>query len=86
MSRNPLRRRAAVVTALVAVLVAVLAPIVTAGVIATAGPAGAVPFEGDPSPTSCVRIVALPGATPAGSSTLLRPRGYAAVLVPRSQC
>jgi len=77
MSRNPLSRRTAIV--------AVLAPIVTAGLVATAGPAGAIPFEGDPSPTQCLRIVALPGAGPAGSPLFLS-HGYVAVLRPRSAC
>jgi len=77
MSRSRLSRRTA--------LVAVLAPVVTAGLVAIAGPASAVPFEGDPSPTQCVRIVPLPGAGPAGSPLFLS-HGYVAVLVPRSEC
>ena len=77
MSRHPLSRRTA--------LVAVLAPLVTAGLVAIAGPAAAVPFEGDPSPTQCVRIVPLPGAGPAGSPLFLS-HGYVAILVPRSGC
>ena len=77
MSRYPFSRRTT--------LVAVLAPLVTAGLVATAGPAAAVPFEGDPSPTQCLRIVALPGAAPAGS-TLFLSHGYVAVLRPRSEC
>lgn len=77
MSRSQLRRPTAII--------AVLTPIVTAGLVLTAGPAGAIPFEGDPTPTSCVRIVALPGAAAAGS-TLFVSHGYAAVLVPRSEC
>ena len=56
MSRSLLSQRTAIV--------AVLAPIVTAGLVLTAGPAGAIPFEGDPAPTSCVRIVALPAQLP----------------------
>ena len=77
MSRSPLSRRTA--------LIASLAPVVTAGLVLTAGPAGAIPFEGDPSPTNCVRIVPLPGAGPAGS-TLFVSHGYIAVLVPRPEC
>jgi len=77
MSRYPLSRRTA--------LVAVLAPLVTAGLVAITGPAAAVPFEGDPSPTHCLRIVAVPGAAPAGSPLFLS-HGYVAVLVPRSEC
>lgn len=77
MSRSQLRRRTAIVAA--------LAPIVTAGLVITAGPAGAIPFEGDPSPRQCVRIVALPGGAAAGSALFVS-HGYVAVLVPRSEC
>jgi hypothetical protein len=68
-----------------AALLAVLAPVVTAGVIATAGPAAAVPFEGDPTPTTCLRLERLPDAGPAGSSRFVS-HGYVLVLVPRSAC
>ena len=77
MSRSRLSRRTA--------LLAVLAPVAAAGLVATAGPASAVPFEGDPSPTQCVRIVALSDTGEAGSPLFLS-HGYAAVLVPRSGC
>ena len=45
----------------------------------------AIPFEGDPSPTRCVRVLALSDAAPAGSSLFLS-HGYVAVLVPRWGC
>jgi len=76
MSRSSTRRAA---------LLAVLAPVVTAGFIATAGSASAIPFEGDPTPTTCLRIVALPGASEAGSPLFVS-HGYVAVLVPRIYC
>jgi hypothetical protein len=74
-TRRPIRSRALPRTAgrrRVAAL-AVLAPLVTAGVLAGAGPA-AVPFEGDPGTTHCVRLVSWteltgePGAVPTASS------------------
>ena len=77
MSRSRSGRRAAVLT--------VLCSLATAGLIAASGPAGAVPYEGDPSATHCLRIVKLPGASPAGSPLFVS-HGYAAVLVPLSQC
>jgi|1186.fasta_scaffold26899_1 hypothetical protein len=75
MSRYPLRRRAAAVT--------LLASLTTAGLLSVAGPASAMPFEGDPSPTQCVRVVPLPGfvRTPGFFSL-----GLVQVLVPRSEC
>ena len=76
MSRSSIRRTA---------VLAVLAPVVAGGILAATGPASAIPFEGDPDPVSCVRIVALPGAAPAGSSRFVS-HGYAAVLVPRIDC
>ena len=76
MSRSS-TRRAAVLT--------VLTPVVAAGLIAGAGSASAIPFEGDPTPSNCVRIVPIPGAAPAGSPLFVS-HGYAAVLVPRPEC
>jgi hypothetical protein len=75
MSRYPLRRRAAAIT--------VLTAITAAGLLAVVGPAAAMPFEGDPSPTQCVRVVPLPGfvRTPGVFSL-----GLVQVLVPRSEC
>jgi len=67
MSRSSIRRAAAL---------AVLAPIATAGLIAAAGTASAIPFEGDPTPPStCLRLERLPDAAPAGS-TLFVSHGY----------
>jgi hypothetical protein len=70
MSRTSIRRTA---------VLAVLAPVVTAGLIAGAGSASAIPFEGDPTPYSCLRLEPLPYAGPAGS-TLFVSHGYALVL------
>jgi hypothetical protein len=70
MSRSSIRRTA---------VLAVLAPIATAGLVATAGSASAVPFEGDPTPSQCLRLERLPYAGPAGS-TLFVSHGYALVL------
>jgi hypothetical protein len=70
MSRTSTRRTA---------LLAVLAPAVAAGLIAAAGPASAIPFEGDSSPTTCLRLERLPDAAPAGS-TLFVAHGYVLVL------
>ena len=64
---------------------AVIAPIVTAGLVATAGSANAIPFEGDPTPTSCLRVMPLAGAGPAGS-TLFVSHGYALVLASGADC
>jgi hypothetical protein len=75
MSRHPLRRRAAAVT--------VLTSLTTAGLLAVVGPASAIPFEGDPGPTQCLRLERLPGAT-AGDNPLFVSHGY--VLVLSSDC
>jgi hypothetical protein len=77
MSRSRNRRRAAVL--------AVVAPLLSAGLIVTAGSAGAIPFEGEPSSTGCVRVVALPDASASGS-TLFVSHGFAAVLAHGSAC
>jgi hypothetical protein len=58
---------------------AVLAPVVAAGLVAAAGPASAIPFEGDPTSSSCLRVERLPDAAPAGS-TLFVAHGYVLVL------
>ena len=68
-----------------AAAVAVLTPLVAAGVVLTAGPAGAVLVEGEPSSATCLRLVELPGDHPAGTSRFLS-HGYVAVLVPRAEC
>ena len=54
-------------------------PLVTAGLLATAGPAAAIPFEGDPTPATCLRLERCPSAGPAGS-TLFVSHGYVLVL------
>jgi hypothetical protein len=87
-TRRPIRNRG-VARRRVAAL-AVLAPLVTAGVLAGAGPASAVPFEGDPGTTHCVRLVSWteltgePGAVPTGQPWVTVP--LVAVLVPLSDC
>jgi hypothetical protein len=75
MSRYPLRRRAAVVT--------LLTSITTAGLLTVVAPASAIPFEGDPTSSQCLRLVRLPGATP-GDNPLFVSHGY--VLVLSSNC
>lgn len=70
MSRSSTRRTA---------LLALLAPVAAAGLIAGAGSAAAVPFEGDPTPTTCLRLERLPEAAPAGS-TLFVSHGYVLML------
>jgi hypothetical protein len=62
-----------------AAVLAVLAPVVTAGLITAAGPASAIPFEGDPTPSTCLRLERLPDAAPPGS-TLFVSHGYVLVL------
>ena len=75
MSRSPAGRRAAVL--------AVLTSLTAAGIVAAAGPAAAMPFEGDPSPTQCVRVVPLPGFERSPGVFSL---GLVSVLVPQSDC
>jgi hypothetical protein len=70
MSRSSIRRTA---------VLAVLAPIATAALIAGAGPASAVPFEGDPTPSQCLRLERLPYAGAAGSPLFVS-HGYVLVL------
>jgi hypothetical protein len=55
------------------------APLVTAGLIATAAPANAIPFEGEPTSTTCLRVVPLADAGPAGSPLFVS-WGYVLVL------
>jgi hypothetical protein len=64
---------------------ALLAPLLAAGLVATAGSAAAIPFEGEPTPTTCLRVVPLAGAGPAGS-TLFVSHGLALVLVDGADC
>jgi hypothetical protein len=47
---------------------ALLAPLLTVGIVATAAPASAIPFEGDPTPTTCLRLAPRPDAAPADST------------------
>jgi hypothetical protein len=74
MSRSRTRRAA---------VLAVLAPVAAAGLIVGAGSASAVPIEGDPTPSTCLRLERLPHVGPAGS-TLFVGHGY--VLVLSSEC
>ena len=75
MSRSRIARHAAVLTATTS--------IAAAAFVGAAGPAAALPFEGDPGPGQCVRVVPLPGFE--RSADTFSP-GLVAVLVPRSQC
>ena len=74
MSRSSTRRAAAL---------AVLTPVVTAGLIAAAGSASAIPFEGDPTRSQCLRVVALPWPLAAGSSLFV---SHGHVLMLSSDC
>ena len=65
--------------------IALLAPLVTAGVVAMAGPANAIPFEGEPTSDTCLRVVPWPVAGPAGSFLFIS-YGFAAVLVEEAAC
>ncbi len=58
---------------------ALLAPLVTAGVVATAAPASAMPTEGMSAPTGCTRVVELDGAHIPGSPLFIS-FGYALLL------
>ncbi|MCW2742465.1 MAG: hypothetical protein JWR45_2887 [Blastococcus sp.] len=64
-------------------VLAVLTSVVAVGLIAGAGSASAIPFEGDPTPSTCLRVERLPDAAPAGS-TLFVAHGY--VLMLSSAC
>jgi hypothetical protein len=66
-------------------VLALFAPLVTAGLIATAGPANAIPYEGEPTSDSCLRVVPWPVAGPAGSFLFVS-FGYVAVLVEDAGC
>jgi len=77
MSRSRSARRAAALI--------VLSPLLTAGMLLTAGPASAILTEGEPDSSHCLRVVRLPSAPPAGS-TMFGSYGLAAVLVPRADC
>ena len=75
MSRSRTARRATVLSALTAAA--------AAGLLAGAGPAAAMPFEGDPSPTQCVRVQPLPGFVRSPDVFSL---GVYAALVSRPDC
>ena len=66
-------------------VLALLAPLVTAGLVATAAPANAIPFEGEPTSDSGLRVVPWPVAGPAGSYLFIS-YGFAAVLVDEDGC
>jgi hypothetical protein len=74
MSRSSIRRTA---------VLAVLTPVATAGLIAAAGTASAIPFEGDPTPGTCLRLERLPDAAPSGSTPFW---WHAYVLVLSTDC
>jgi hypothetical protein len=57
----------------------------TAGFLALAGPAGAMPTEGEPDGTTCLRVVELAGAEKAGSPLFVS-HGRVAVLLPIAEC
>jgi hypothetical protein len=65
-------------------VLALLAPLLTAGLVATAAPAGAIPFEGEPTPgTTCLRLERLADAGPAGSPLFV---SWGFVLVLSTDC
>ena len=66
-------------------VLALLAPLAAAGIVATAAPANAIPFEGEPTADSCLRVVHWPVAVPAGSSLFVS-FGYVAILVDEAAC
>ncbi|MGY1726573.1 hypothetical protein ACI79J_06345 [Geodermatophilus sp. SYSU D01062] len=73
-----------------AAVLGVLLPLVTGGLLAVTGPAGAVPFEGDPGTTHCVRLVTWSELT--GEPVVAPPDQWwtalplVAVLVPLDEC
>ena len=68
-------------------VLALLAPLLTAGIVATAAPANAIPVEGEPTSDSCLRVVRLPaGSIDGPGSPLFVSFGYIAVLVDRADC
>ena len=72
-NRTPTRRRSA--------SLALLAPVVLGGLLATATPASAIPYEGEPTPTSCLRLVQLDRDAVPGSPLFVS-FGFALVLSP----
>jgi hypothetical protein len=75
MSRSRIGRRAAVL--------ATTTSIAAVAFVAAAGPAAAMPYEGDPAPDQCVRVVPLPGFVRSADAFST---GLVTVLVPRSEC
>ena len=75
MSRSRTVRRATILSVSTAATAASL--------LAGAGPAAAMPFEGDPSPTQCVRVLPLPGFVRSPDAFSL---GVYAALVSRPDC
>jgi hypothetical protein len=74
MSRSSTRRAA---------VLAILTSVAAAGLIAGAGSASAIPFEGDPTPGTCLRLERLPYAAPDGSTQV---PSYRYVLMLSSDC
>jgi hypothetical protein len=66
-----------------AAVLATTTSIAAAAFVGAAGPAAAMPSEGDPAPGQCVRVVPLPGFERSADAFST---GLVAVLVPRSQC
>jgi hypothetical protein len=64
-------------------VLALLASLATAGMVATAAPANAIPFEGEPTSTTCLRVEPLPGTGPAGSPLFV---SWGFVLVLSTDC
>ena len=67
--------------------VALATPVVTAVLLVSGGPAGAMPLEGDPDRSTCVRVVhrsVLWPDEPGGIRFVGLP--YVSVLVPRAEC
>jgi hypothetical protein len=58
---------------------ALLAPVTAAAMVVGASPASAIPMEGEPTQTQCLRLVRLPDVGPAGSPLFIS-HGYALVL------
>ncbi len=67
-------------------VLALLAPLVTAGIVATAAPANAIPFEGEPTSDSCLRIVPLARRRPGRQLPLRLATDTSAVLVDEAAC
>jgi hypothetical protein len=74
MSSRPSARRT---------VLALLAPLVTAGLVATAAPASAIPYEGEPTSTTCLRLERLADTGPAGSPLFV---SWGFVLVLSTDC